>query len=104
MKKSELRQIIREEISKVLKEEEDIDYDVLYGLFDAYDNSFSREDFNIGEHKRKFPNTQNLPNGSYSIDIEDPGISNEEVKFKIDGDSIFMEFDYRIEETKKEKM
>ena len=64
----------------------------LYNLFDAHDNSYSREDFPKGKNSKTFPNTQGLKPGSYSIDIEDENISGKKVHFRVNRDNIIMSF------------
>ena len=75
----------------------------LYDLFDAHDDSYSREDFPKGKNSKTFPNTQGLKPGSYSIDIEDENISGKKVHFRVDRDNIIMSFNMLSESDKVEE-
>ena len=107
MKKSQLRKIIKEEISKVLKEAEQPDYtEDFYELFQQYDKEHGggfQDDFKDGDHNERFKNIFSAPDGDYSIFIDDEGIigldgkgedNMDNVKFEVRGDDIMMSFKY----------
>jgi len=108
MKKSQLRKIIKEEISRVLKESEQPDYtEDFYELFQQYDKEHGggfQDDFKDGDHNARFKNTFSSPDGDYSIFIDDEGIMglddkdgdnlSDNVKFEVRGDDIMMSFKY----------
>lgn len=85
----------------------DIEYE-LEKLFIKYDEELGygggfRDDFEDGDHMMVFKNTLPIPDGKYSIIIDDKGIIDKKVYFTVSGDNITMnfKFKYPVNEEKK---